>query len=406
MQIVGRKGGDLKNLTYFCATEAATVCRHRNLQHGNGLAQGLVHRTLGSAGRRRDLAHLDHRHRAGQDPPLRHLARHGLHLFRGNPRRTPRPHARPCDAGLRRELRPDYLRLRPRPAGRPGLLQLAARRRAAPRLAGHRRRGGRHAAGRCPEHRLRRTDARHVGHSLRRDDQYAGPRRRTADPRPTGTRHQRRGIELRGDLPAGRRGGHSGHRLPAQALRATVGPARSRCRAPQKRLHRQLPPDQSGGLRPQRPRDRRTEPPPLRHLARMARRQGFDPHLGQDAPEGRRHPRHHHPRRGRRPAADLRRAGAEGLEQGEYRLERHRQPAHLAAHSGDAPRDQRAQARVAASAQQLRHQHQPRLPLGRAAARHTRPAFAVRRPPHGRGRSRGDPRKASTSRTSSPYSSD
>lgn len=64
--------------------------------------------------------------------------------------------------------------------------------------------------------------------------------------------------------------------------------------------------------------------------------------------------------------------------------------AHLAAHPRDAPRNQRQETLLAAPAQQLRHQHQPRLPLGRTTAGHPRPAFADGRPPDGRGRSRRD----------------
>ena len=125
----------------------------------------------------------------------------------------------------------------------------------------------------------------------------------------------------------------------------------------------------------------------------MAQRSGFDPHVGPSAAKGRCHSGHHQPRRSRRPAADLRRAGEEGLEQGKHRLELGGRTAHLAAHPRNAPRDQRQEALVAPPAQQLRHQHQPCLPFGRAAARDAGPATAARRPPDGRRRGTGHPQR-------------
>ena len=301
---------------------------------------------------------------------FRDLARHGLHLLRGHSGRAFRPLARPGDADLRRKFRTGDLRLRSRFAGGTGFLQFDARRRTAARLSRHRHRAARNGPGHGDELRLRGLDARHVGHSVRRNDQHPGAGRRAADAATNGHRRQRSCAELRRGLPARRRGRDSGRGLPAQALRAPLRHAGTRRRAPQERLHRQLPPHQSRGLRQERPRNRDAEPPPFRHLAPVARRPGFDPHLGQDPAGERRDPGHHHARRSRRPAADLRRTGDQGLEHGKHRLERRRQPAHLAAHPRDAPRNQRQETLAAAPAEYLRHQHQPRLPLGRAAAGH------------------------------------
>ena len=233
---------------------------------------------------------------------------------------------------------------------------------------------------------------------MRRNDQHPGAGRRAADAATNGHRRQRSCAELRRGLPARRRGRDSGRGLPAQALRAPLRHAGTRRRAPQERLHRQLPPHQSRGLRQERPRNRDAEPPPFRHLAPVARRPGFDPHLGQDPAGERRDPGHHHARRSRRPAADLRRTGDQGLEHGKHRLERRRQPAHLAAHPRDAPRNQRQETLAAAPAEYLRHQHQPRLPLGRAAAGHPRPAFAAGRPSDRGGRGGGDPQRRENTR--------
>ena len=74
-------------------------------------------------------------------------------------------------------------------------------------------------------------------------------RRRAADAAANGHRPQRRRPELRRDLSAGRGGRHSGHRLHPQSLRPAFGHARTGRRAPQERLHRQLPPDQPRHLR-------------------------------------------------------------------------------------------------------------------------------------------------------------
>ena len=62
------------------------------------------------------------------------------------------------------------------------------------------------------------------------------------------------------------------------------------------------------------------------------------------------------------------------------------------------PEIQRQETLLTAPAQQLRHQHQPRLPFGRAAARNARSAAPDGRPPDGRRRSRGDPERRADSR--------
>lgn len=55
----------------------------------------------------------------------------------------------------------------------------------------------RNGPGHGDELRLRSLDARHVGHSVRRDDQHPGAGRRAADTATNGHRRQRSGVELR-----------------------------------------------------------------------------------------------------------------------------------------------------------------------------------------------------------------
>lgn len=75
-------------------------------------------------------------------------------------------------------------------------------------------------------------------------------------------------------------------------------------------LHRRFPGAQSRGVRHERARDRPHQPHPLRHLAAVARRKGFDPHLRHPAAGGRPAADRHHRAERRDAHGALRRAGA------------------------------------------------------------------------------------------------
>lgn len=268
------------------------------------------------------------------------------------------------------EFRTGDLRLRPRPSGGAGLLQFDARRRTAARLARHRHRAARNGPGHGDELRLRVSmpDMSGILCGATINTPALGAAQQTL---------QQMGIDANGaalSCAVAYPLGVVGVILAVVFLRKLFvrpcdmpGPdAEHRKNVFIASYHLTNPAVFGKSVHEIATQSHHH----FRHFAPVARRAGFDPHLGQDPTGERPDPGHHHARRGRRPAADLRRAGDQGLEHGKYRLELRRQPAHLAAHPRDTPRNQRQETLAVAPAEHLRHQHQPRVPLGRAAAGH------------------------------------
>ncbi len=314
------------------------------------------------------------------------FARRDMRIFYRYRGRTLRTGGRPDDSRFRAELRSGAVRLCARRAGRSRFFQRIPQQRHTAQRVGTAPDRGEYGYGRGVQLSAGHVAARDDGTAERCGNQYARAGRLAADARTNGARLDHPCAQLCRDLSSGRRGRDIGYRRHATLFRATGRHGRTSDRTCQQHLHRLYGRCQPRYLRPRSATHQRIQPRAVRRLAYMARRPcqrpvaRYDRREGRQAAGGSLAARYRHPRSPHRPAR------ADRLEPQRCRLELDRQLSRLAQHRRDAPLDQRPQPRLASSAQQLRHQHQPYRAQRRDTSRNARSGPAIGRPRGRRGR--------------------